>query len=206
MGSSPSQPKLVCIVPIFQPDRVCIFDNEFFVGLFAIGLIKIGEVAHEDTLELGTIGTAPSRGLTWLHKDTVGVHQSADSGIGNCFSLADIGMVTCNLVHVQQSAQDNALVVGPGGLTIVLAYAGQSIIDQVLGVNHAAFVKPRPLLLSPMQVAFIGCTPIESCSNRQEEFVGNSVFIITFLGPPDAASTCHVPTSLHISKDSLSHA
>src|SRR5579859_2416371 len=96
-----------------------------------------------------------------------------DGSVRNGFGLSQIIRVAGDLIQIGQAAEDDTLIVGPRGLAVVPTIAGQAVINQILGVNHAAVMEPEPLIGGPVKVtsrsAVTGCPLMQLDGQQQEE-------------------------------------
>src|SRR5579875_226575 len=115
-----------------RPNAVSIREDELPVAGAGIDLIKIGEIADEDALELASVGAAVR--LAWLVQDAAGVSEDG-AGDGGGSDFVGCGeqraVVTC-LIEFGQAAEDDALIVGPGGLAVVAAVCVEAIVDEMV--------------------------------------------------------------------------
>src|SRR3569833_1137583 len=102
-------------------------------------------------------------------------------------------------VELAQPAEHDALVVGPGRLAVVGAAAGEAVVDQMVTVDHAAALEPRPLVLGPAQVRRVtGNAVVQGRGELEEQLVRDGVLVVLGLAPPDAAAAGAVPVGEHV--------
>src|SRR6185437_973340 len=112
-------------------------------------------------------------------------------------------------IKLGESAEDDSLVVGPGGFTVIAAAGVESVVDQVAVVDHAGMRKPFPFAVGPRQVrrALLrgGGAVCQMRGYGKEQLIGDGVFVGSLLAPPDAAGAVVAPPSGHVGKDGLGH-
>src|SRR5580698_5285320 len=82
------------------------------------------------------------------------------------------------LVQRGEPTEDDALVIGPGRLAVILARRGEAVVDEVRRVDEPAGVEPGQLFLSPLQVRRLVGYQVKAGGQLQEEFVGDGVLIV----------------------------
>src|SRR5437899_9423398 len=103
-------------------------EQEIEVGRSAVNVKKISQVADKDALELGSIAAA-TRGLARFAQHPAAIDQCGERGVGYRFSPGEVAGVTGNLVQIREGAEDDPLVVSPGGLAVILAGIVQAVVD-----------------------------------------------------------------------------
>ena len=83
------------------------------------------------------------------------------------------------MVKLHESAKNDALVIAPRCATVVGACVGvggiQAVVDEILRIDHAGVLEPRPLLPRPIQVSCRGasrCAVGEFGRDRKEDSLG----------------------------------
>jgi hypothetical protein len=105
---------------------------------------ELVKVPHEDALELGLVLVALVR-LARLGEDAARGGERVQGRVSGDLSLPQVTAVTGDLVQRDESAEDHALVVGPGDSLVVGAPGGEAVVDQAAGADHAAPAQPSPL-------------------------------------------------------------
>ncbi len=142
VGAGPGDPELVRVVPVVVPDRVRVLEDEVPDGLGGPRLLQVPQVPHEDALELGPVVAAVR--LAPLEQHAV-LGQVRDGGGGDIHRLVEERGVARGLGQLDEAAEDDALVVGPGLHPVVLAVVGEPVVDQVVSVDQPAVLEPIPL-------------------------------------------------------------
>ena len=141
-------------------------------------------------------------------EDSIGIGQMCNGGESDRLRLLRKGLIARVSGKRCESTQNDALVVAPGGLPIVLARRIQSVVDEVLRVDHAGRGEPGPFFFCPSEVAGLlrtGSSRREVGGYGKEEFVGNGVLILPVFVPPNASAADAVPSGRHVREDSLRH-
>lgn len=121
-------------------------------------IIEITETTGEDTLELFTITRAVLVLVAVVDKDAVGVDEGTYGSIGDKGCLVEVGTITRSLVKLGEGTQDNALVVGIGGVAVVPTIGVKAVVDEILRVDHAGALEPVPLVDSGINVFLLDVT------------------------------------------------
>jgi len=124
------------------PDAVGVRAGEPEVLVVGKSVVQWHEVAKEDSLELNAIGTAI--GFASVVEDAVLVTEPIHRRRRDVLRRSHQRAVRILSVELDKAAQDHTLVVAPGGSVIVLAIAVQSIVDQIVGIDHPGFGEPLP--------------------------------------------------------------
>src|SRR5262245_45414366 len=95
-------------------------EQEIEVSGFPVHVIEVSQVTNKNALELGAIESA-SEGLARLKQDAAAIDHYGESGVSDSFGLGQVAGVASHFVHVGQAAEDDTLVIGPGGFAVVLA-------------------------------------------------------------------------------------
>lgn len=192
VGAGPGRAKLVLAIAVVVPDGLGVAEDEVSEVAAWCQLIEISQVADEGTLELLAVCAAVAGlelALVSLDEDAVGVGQGVDGGVGNGRSSGEERPVSGGLVELAEAAEDHTLVVRPCGQAIVLAVGVESVVDEVVGVDHAAVLKELPLSIGNVEVRGVGRHTVgEGGGDRKVQLVGNGVDVGAVLAPVDAAA------------------
>lgn len=151
-----------------------------------IGALERGPVARATVVLAGFAQYAAG-----LQPDRGGVGQRAGGG--------QQAGVTCRPVQLGQRGQDDALVVGPGGLAVVGTGVVEAVADHPVGVDHAAVPEPVPAALRPFQVCGVaGGAVVQGRVELDEQLVGDGVLVVPVRAPPDSAAAGAVPVRVHV--------
>ena len=103
-----------------------------------------------------------------------------------------------------ETAEDHALVVGPGRAAVVRAGGGEPVVDQAGRADHAASVQPLPLPQRPVSVLLLAGYPGgEQRGEGEEQFVGDRVLVVPLLVPPQPAAAGVIPAAQAVREDGL---
>lgn len=127
-----------------------------------------------------------------------------DCGGGDFVRPVEIALIRSCTVELNEGAEDDALVVGPGILAVVDAVGCQAVVDGVIGVDHACVEEPGPLLLRGLDIGCAVCGGDAVCEMRrdgEEEFIGDGVDVGVGLRPVDAAVAVGWAAGGHLVED-----
>ena len=118
--------------------------------------------------------------------------------------------VAGHFIEVGQGAKNDALIVSPRRLPIVVAGTVQSVIDQVLRIDHSTGLEPGPFVGRPIEktarAAVARSALVQSNGGEKKQFVGNRILISAILAPPHpAAASRSVPTGEQIGENRFGH-
>ena len=88
-------------------------------------------------------------------QDFVFVLESRDRCVGDGSCGCEIRLVSCGVEELGEAAENHALVVRPYCAVVVVALRVQTVVDEILGIDHAAALEPRPLLLCDLKIKIL---------------------------------------------------
>src|SRR5215469_7737325 len=115
------QSEIARVIPVICADGGGILQQEIFILLLVVHLVEIEQVLHKNTLELhGVIIAAFGWPAAFLIQYAAAVSIGHNIGIGNHLGFSQIGCDGGDLVQVGQATKNDALVICPGILAIIL--------------------------------------------------------------------------------------
>ena len=122
-------------------------------------------------------------------QDAVGIAESGDGGARDGFGGGDVCCVGREGgVHLDEGAENDALIVGPHRAAVVLAGGEvEAVVDGIVSVDHAGCAEPGPGFLRPIEVVgfSVGRGAVgEVGGDGDEEFVFNGAVCLVLLVPP----------------------
>src|SRR2546423_517992 len=150
--SGPALAELVERVAVGCPYPVRLRSDEGGVGE-AGGAVQLAEVAHEHALELLRVVVARRDGDVALLGEQAAPYElrRRGCGVGEPARPGEDGVVPGGVPQFDGRPYREALVVGPYGLTVVVAGGVQSVVDQTGRGDHAAGGEPPPPPRRPRQ-------------------------------------------------------
>lgn len=130
------------------------------------------------------------------------IGQLLDGSLGDFGRAREVALVAGGAGQLGQAAEDDALVVGPGDAVVVVAAVVEAVVDEVLGVDHAAVLEPLPLVLGDLEVLLVAGDAVgERGGDGEVQLVGNGVYVGAVLVPVDAAVARPAEAGLHVLED-----
>src|SRR5215469_7277592 len=142
--SGPADSELIIRVPAVFPDRSRVADDEVAVGRTAGVPTKLTQVSRANPFELAAVAAATAHVCLTRLGQNAGQDGSAlgrqlsQHRVGYALAIPHVIAVAGDLIQVTETAEDDALVVGVGGLAVVHAVGGESVINQAILADHAA--------------------------------------------------------------------
>ena len=206
VGAGPDEAEACAGTAVVGENAARVVADEGGIGRVGCGLVERGEVAQEDAFELRCIGAAV--GFAAVVEDAVCVCQGGDGCGGDLIGLAEQCGIWNENGELGEAAEDDALIVGPGGGEVVVAGLVEAVVDEAFVVDHAGVLEPFPLALSPGEVLLLMIfwnAGGEVGGDGEKELVGDGVLVGTVLAPPDTAGAGVIPAAGHIGEDALGH-
>jgi len=132
------------------PDAVGVGAHEAVVLRLRIDGVEGAQIADEDAFELRAVRAA--FGLAGVVEDAQSIGEMRDGSCGDGPGLGLRGGVVIGLVQCCETTENDALIVGPGGLPVVFATGGKAVVDKMIAIDHAGVREPFPLARGPVEV------------------------------------------------------
>lgn len=179
-------------------------------------LVQVSEVTDKNPLELLPVLSAvpwTELALIRLDQDPLAVRKGLDGRAGNDYGLVDVDSVAGEAMQLSKPTQHDALVVTPRLKVVIPALAVQTVVDEMIWVDHAASLEPIPLIDGDaLQGLVMRHAAGQRGSHRQVQLVGDGTDVLAIFVPVYAplarcASSClHIMEDIHSSVDVVSFA